>query len=115
MNQYFEEEQLVLRFQEGRQKKLDRKSKRAWLKRQPPLNSPTHTGKRSFKQPAEEEPKQTRSYQHLTKELETIENERESQRLMMEEYYYEEMMESEKRRKQEEEDYYDEFNNPWDF
>lgn len=104
MTDYSEHETIILKKQQRREKKLDRKIKGARLRRQPPVNHVGHTGKRSFKPLIVGEVKQTRSYQDLTWELEKIENER----TMI--YEYNEYMfdlyieEQQRRRRKEEED-----------
>jgi hypothetical protein len=72
MTDYSKHEIAILKKQQQREKKLDRKIKGARLRRQPPFNHVGHTGKRSFKPLILGEVKHTRSYQDLTWELEKI-------------------------------------------
>tara|TARA_A200000113_G_scaffold222223_1_gene235446 strand:- start:689 stop:1012 length:324 start_codon:yes stop_codon:yes gene_type:complete len=103
MSDYSKYEIAILKKQQQREKKLDRKIKRARLRRQPPFNHVGHTGKRSFKPLIVGEVKQTRCYQDLTWELEKIENERQ---VIDEynEYMFDLYIEEQQRRRHEEEE-----------
>jgi len=99
--------------QQCRSKKNDEKNKTLRKRRQPPINKPEHSMKKSHKPQASKSPKQTRSYTTLSREIEIIEALREFEINLhyeqMNEYYearnafYEEREEQEQERRDDEE------------
>ena len=94
--------------QNRRQRKGEIKNKAARKKRQPPINKPEHSIKKSHKPRAPSSVKNTRSYQVLTWEIEKIHLERER---AYEEYYndilecyYEEMSQFQQQQEEEEQE-----------
>lgn len=73
--------------QQCRSKKNDEKNKTLRKRRQPPINKPGHSMKKSHKPKASKSPKQTRSYTTLSREIEIIEDLREFEINL----YYEQM------------------------
>ena len=91
--------------QQCRSKKNDIKNKTLRKRRQPPINKPEHSMKKSHKPRASKSPKQTRSYTSLSREIEKIEAQREFEiNLYYDEMdkYYEEREEQEQERRNDE-------------